>query len=42
MKKVMDSDSMPKVGTAAMGGPCEYCEYAKSRTKLTLEAIKNK
>jgi CRISPR/Cas system-associated exonuclease Cas4 (RecB family) len=42
MKKVMDSDKMPPVGTAAMGGPCEFCEYAKSRTKLTLEAIRNK
>lgn len=42
MKKVMDSDKMPPVGTAAMGGPCEFCEYAKSRTKLTLESIRNK
>lgn len=42
MKKCMDSDKMPAVGTAAMGGPCEYCEYAKSRTKLTLEAISKK
>lgn len=40
MKKVMDSEKMPEVGTAAMGGPCEYCEYAKSRTKLTLQALK--
>lgn len=42
MKKVMDSDEMPKVGTAAMGGPCEYCEYAKSRTDITIKAIQNK
>jgi CRISPR/Cas system-associated exonuclease Cas4 (RecB family) len=42
MKKVMDDDKMPATGTAAMGGPCEYCEYAKSRTELTLEAIQNK
>lgn len=38
MKKCLDGD-MPKVGVAAMGGPCEHCEYAKSRTKLTLEAL---
>ena len=41
MKKCMDGD-MPPVGTAAMGGPCEFCEYAKSRTKLTLEAVRKK
>ena len=35
----MDSDSMPAVGRAAMGGPCEHCEYAKSRTKLTLDFV---
>ncbi len=40
MKKVMDSDKMPPVGTAAMGGPCEHCEYAKARTQLTLKALK--
>ena len=42
MKKVMDSDVMPEVGTAAMGGPCEHCEYARARTMLTLEALTNK
>lgn len=41
MKKCMDGD-MPAVGTAAMGGPCDYCEYARSRTQLTLEAVKAK
>ena len=40
MKKVMDSDKMPPVGKAAMGGVCEFCEYAKSRTLLTIEALK--
>jgi len=40
MKKCLDSDDMPPVGTAAMGGPCEYCEYARSRTELTLKHIK--
>jgi CRISPR/Cas system-associated exonuclease Cas4 (RecB family) len=42
MKKVMDSDKMPPVGTAAMGGECEHCAYAKSRTALTLQAIRHK
>ncbi len=41
MKKCMDGD-MPKVGTAAMGGECEYCAYAKARTKLTLESLKQR
>lgn len=36
MKKTMDGE-MPKVGTAAMGGECEYCSYAEQRTKLTLD-----
>lgn len=41
MKKIMDSEDIPPVGSSAMGGQCEHCEYAKSRTKLTLEALKN-
>lgn len=32
--------NMPPVGTAAMGGPCDFCSYAKQRTELTLQAIK--
>ncbi len=39
MKTCMDSDTMPPIGTAAMGGPCEYCSYARSRTELTLKAL---
>lgn len=39
MKAVMDDDRMPPVGTAAMGGECEHCAYARSRTELTLKAI---
>ncbi len=39
MKQCMDSE-MPPVGVAAMGGVCDYCEYARSRTQLTLEALK--
>lgn len=42
MKKCMDKDEMPAVGTAAMGGECEFCAYAKKRTQLTLKAIKSK
>ncbi len=40
MKKCMEGD-MPKVGTAAMGGPCDYCTYAKQRTELTLQHIQS-
>jgi CRISPR/Cas system-associated exonuclease Cas4 (RecB family) len=39
MKKVMEGD-MPAVGTAAMGGPCDFCTYAKARTEITLKALK--
>lgn len=41
MKKCLDNDKMPEVGTAAMGGPCEFCAYAKARTELTLKALKS-
>lgn len=40
MKACMDSDQIPPVGTAIMGGPCEYCAYARSRTEFTLKALK--
>ncbi len=39
MKACMDSDDMPPVGEAAMGGPCEFCSYARSRTELTLKEL---
>ncbi len=39
MKKVMDGE-MPEVGQAAMGGDCDYCSYARSRTELTLKSLK--
>ncbi len=39
MKNCLDGD-MPPVGKAAMGGPCDYCEYARSRTEITLKALK--
>jgi hypothetical protein len=39
MKACIDSDDMPPVGDAAMGGPCEFCTYARARTELTLNAL---
>ncbi len=42
MKKCLEDDGMPPVGTAAMGGPCEFCEYARSRTELTLKDLQKK
>jgi CRISPR/Cas system-associated exonuclease Cas4 (RecB family) len=41
MKECMEGD-MPAVGTAAMGGECDFCAYAKKRTMLTLDALKRK
>lgn len=36
MKDCMDGD-IPEVGIAIMGGSCEHCAYARSRTELTLD-----
>lgn len=41
MKETMDGD-MPEIGKSAMGGPCEFCAYARSRTELTLNAIQKR
>ena len=41
MKATMDDDDMPPIGHAAMGGPCEFCTYARQRTELTLKHLKN-
>ncbi len=41
MKECLDGD-MPEVGTAAMGGPCEFCSYAKARTELTIKSLQGK
>jgi hypothetical protein len=30
---------MPPVGNAAMGGPCDFCMYARARTELTLKEL---
>ena len=41
MKECMEVD-MPEVGVAAMGGPCDFCTYAKARTELTLKHLNKK
>lgn len=40
MKACMDNDVMPPMGDSIMGGPCEHCTYARSRTELTLKALR--
>ncbi len=42
MKKCLDAADMPPVGDAAMGGPCDFCEYARQRTELTVNHLKKK
>jgi len=42
MKTCMDSDEMPPVGKAAMGGDCDFCTYARTRTELTLKYISSR
>jgi len=39
IKNVLDSDDLPKVGEAIMGGACEFCSYAKARSEYTLAEI---
>jgi CRISPR/Cas system-associated exonuclease Cas4 (RecB family) len=39
-KKCLEGE-IPSVGKSIMGGECEYCAYARQRTELTLEHIKN-
>lgn len=41
IKECLEGD-IPAVGTAAMGGPCDFCTYARSRTELTLNHLQNK
>jgi CRISPR/Cas system-associated exonuclease Cas4 (RecB family) len=41
MKDCLEGD-MPAVGVAAMGGDCDFCTYARARTELTLNAVKDK
>lgn len=42
MKACMDADEMPPIGDHIMGGPCEFCTYARSRTELTLKALQDR
>jgi CRISPR/Cas system-associated exonuclease Cas4 (RecB family) len=44
IKQCLESDEMPEVGKNVMDRTknCEFCEYAKARTKLTLEAVQAK
>jgi len=39
MKTCMDSEEVPPMGDSIMGGECEFCSYARERTKLTLTAL---
>jgi hypothetical protein len=41
MKACLEGD-MPAVGTAAMGGECDFCAYARARAELTLAAVKQR
>lgn len=41
LKECLEGD-MPAVGTAAMGGPCEFCTYAEKRGIETFRHIKKR
>ena len=41
IKDCLEND-MPAVGLAAMGGTCDFCAYARSRTELTLQSVQSK
>jgi hypothetical protein len=41
MKKCMDGE-MPGMGVSLMGGPCEFCAYARARTELTIGHLQAK
>jgi CRISPR/Cas system-associated exonuclease Cas4 (RecB family) len=41
MKKCMEGE-MPATGKSAMGGPCDFCTYAKARTELTIGHLQAK
>jgi CRISPR/Cas system-associated exonuclease Cas4 (RecB family) len=41
MKECMEG-GMPAIGTAAMGGPCDFCTYARARTELTMQALQSR
>jgi CRISPR/Cas system-associated exonuclease Cas4 (RecB family) len=35
-------DDIPAVGTAAMGGECEHCAYARARTQITINTLQGR
>jgi CRISPR/Cas system-associated exonuclease Cas4 (RecB family) len=41
MKACMESE-IPNIGTAAMGGECEFCAYARARAGMTLQAVQTR
>ncbi|HJP95897.1 MAG TPA: PD-(D/E)XK nuclease family protein [Candidatus Saccharimonadales bacterium] len=41
MKECMDGE-MPQIGDSIMGGPCDFCTYARARTELTLNHLMKK
>lgn len=41
MKKCMEGE-LPAMGKSIMGGPCEFCMYARERTKLTIDHLQAK
>jgi CRISPR/Cas system-associated exonuclease Cas4 (RecB family) len=43
MKKCLDNDEMPPIGKNVMDQSknCEFCEYAKARTRLTLDSLQS-
>lgn len=42
LKETLEQEEIPPVGTAVMGGPCDFCSYARSRTELTIDALRAK
>jgi hypothetical protein len=41
MKDCLEGD-MPAIGDSIMGGPCEFCTYARARAELTIKALQAK
>ncbi len=41
MKQYLEGD-IPLPGVAAMGGTCDFCEYAKQRAILTIDALRKR
>lgn len=42
MKACMNSETIPATGNSIMGGPCDFCTYARARTELTVKALQSK